>query len=210
MSFSSKSKKEATAENKSSAEDKKAKKAAELEAKKAAKAEKAAEAKAKREAAIAKKKAAKKDKNGSKIEQDKSQLAKDFNIRISSPYGYYPDDVDPIIIDLQKQLSNLSIENQQLSKDNANLKKNNESLMTEITQLKLNAQLFSRPISMEESLIGLSKIDEITGNHTEGSPLDFAAGLLNDDGPAVNLEEPVKQPKKQIKLNLKTNKKGDN
>ena len=89
--------------------------------KKVARAEKAAEAKAKKEATIAEGNAAKKqkqkDKVGSKIEQDKSQLAKDLNIRISSPYGYYPDDVDPIIIDLQTQLSNLSKENKQMAEE---------------------------------------------------------------------------------------------
>ena len=204
MSFGSK--------NKATADEKKAKIAADLEAKKAAKAEKAAEAKAKKEAAIAERNAAKnnnkKDKVGSKLEQDKSQLAKDLNIRISSPYGYYPDDVDPIIIDLQNQISNLSKENKQLTDNNDKLKKDNEALRTEITRMKFSAQLFERPISMEESLIGLSKINDITGNHSNESPLD-AIGLLQDDDPIINLDDdppPVEKPK--LKLNLKNNKKG--
>lgn len=179
--------------------------------KKVAKAEKAAEAKAKREAAIAERNAAKKqkqkDKVGSKIEQDKSQLAKDLNIRISSPYGYYPDDVDPIIIDLQTQLSNLSKENKQMAEEIDKLKKNNQDLMTQMTQIKLNAQIFERPISIQESLAGISQIGDITGNtddYGNDALNEIAAGLLNDP-PPVNIEP----TKPKLKINLKNNKKGD-
>lgn len=136
-------------------------------------------------------------KNDNKIEQDKSQLAKDLNIRISSPYGYYPDDVDPIITKLKEDVANLTKENKNLRDKNGELEKNIRAVSTELAQLKMQVSLMEVPaLSIEEGLTGISKIGNITGNNDDTPIAQLAAGLL-DDEPAI--EEPKKRPVIKLK-----------
>ena len=203
-------------EAKLSKEELKAKKAADAEAKKAEKERKAAEAKAKREAAIAEKKAAKnkpkeeepkekakrKSKQDSKMQQEKSQLAKDLGIRISSPYGYYPDDVDPIITKLQNDLKELTLENKKLRDEVGSLQHKNTDLTTELTSLKLQISITDIPVSLEDSLSNLSQLGDINGEDYEDAIPELASNLL-DDEPDESAMVPEPSTKPKIKLNFK-------
>lgn len=111
-----------------------------------------------------------KNKSSSKIENELSDLAKSLNIRVSSPYGYYPEDVDPIISQLQKDVSSLTKENKKLADENNELKSLNSSLKSELTHLKMQMTMMEIPdLSAEEEFSMLGRIDSITGNYDSQS-----------------------------------------
>lgn len=60
-----------------------------------------------------------------------SEVGKKFNIRISTPNGYFPEDVDKILIDLEKQLNNISTENKQMEQKLSKLSDDYQRLQTE-------------------------------------------------------------------------------
>lgn len=154
-----------------------------------------------------------KAKNSNKIEHDKSELAKKLNIRISNPYGYYPEDVDPIIIKLQEEISNLTKENKSLSDEVYKLTKDLGDLRTEYSKFRMHASLgmVEVPIpSTTESLENISKIDDITGNQHDNQ-IPALASLLSDDEednsiniePQINTEDTSNtKPKIKFKLNI--------
>lgn len=110
------------------------------------------------------------DKKGTKIQKELSDLAKSLNIRVSSPYGYYPDDVDPIIKSLQDKVEKLEKENKELIASVDDYKSKNTALGNELSQLKLQVSLMEIPdISMEEGFAMLSRVDTITGDYNSES-----------------------------------------
>ena len=114
------------------------------------------EKKAKKEKPIKK---PKKDKKGAKIEQELSDLAKSLGIRVSSPYGYYPEDVDPIIIGLQKTVSDLTKENKMFADKNYELEEANRDALQQITKLKMEMSMIQMDIpSQEDSISAISQM----------------------------------------------------
>lgn len=154
-----------------------------------------------------------------KIQQEKSQLAKDLNIRISSPYGYYPEDVDPIILDLQKTVSDLTKENKQLSDTVGDLTKKNADLSKQFSQLKLQMSIAEIPISLDDNLTNISRgLGNITGNNNySNEDIPTLSNMLQDDDDytineednllnnAIDLQksEIESKPKPKPKLKLK-------
>ena len=126
-----------------------------------------------------------------KIQQEKSQLAKDLNIRISSPYGYYPEDVDPIILDLQKTVSDLTKENKQLSDTVGDLTKKNADLSKQFSQLKLQMSIAEIPISLDDNLTNISRgLGNITGNNNySNDDIPALSNMLQDDDYTINEED---------------------
>lgn len=107
-------------------------------------------------------------KNAKKFEQELPEVAKRHNIRVSNPYGYYPEDVDKIILALEKDISNLTKENSQLSKDLYTQKQMNSSLQTELSQIKMQVSLMDIPdASTEENFAMLSRMSTINGQNQE-------------------------------------------
>lgn len=188
--------------SKSTKEEIKAKKLADAEAKKQEKERKLAEKKAKQDASKAEKKpkGKKLTKQDSQVQQEKSQLAKDLNIRISNPYGYYPEDVDPIIIGLQEQVNQLSKENKSLRDQVGDLTNKNKSLSNELTSLKIQVSVAEIPVSLEDNLDGLSQLGSINGMDYEDSTSDLASRLL-DEPEEDNFNVP-KKPKIKLKPKL--------
>lgn len=141
----------------------------------------------------------KKDRRGAKIENELSELAKDLGIRVSSPYGYYPEDVDPIIAGLQKNVSDLTKENKQLAEDLHDIQSKLKSTQSELSQLKMQMSLMEVPdVSAEEGFTMLSRIDSITGNYNSESVADMKLQLAQQQ-PYQQPQAPAK-PKINIKL----------
>lgn len=140
----------------------------------------------------------KNSRKSSKIEHELSQLAKDLGIRVSSPYGYYPEDVDPIIADLQKTVSDLTKENKTLSEDLNDTQNKLKSVQSELSQLKMQMSLMEVPdVSAEEGFTMLSRIDSITGNYNSESVADMK--LQQSQQPYQQPQAPAK-PKINLKL----------
>lgn len=143
------------------------------------------------------KKAQKKDAKGAKVEQELSDLAKSHNIRVSSPYGYYPEDVDPIIANLEKTVQQLEKENRQFEAENHEYKERCSALTTELTKLKMQVSLMEIPdVSAEEGFAMLGRIDSITGNYNSESVVDLKQQTATTNKPT--------QPKPKIKIKPKS------
>ena len=113
----------------------------------------------------------KKSNIGDKLEHDKSEIAKDLNIRISSPYGYYPDDVDPILLDYKNQISNLSLENKRLAEELDDTKKLLKKRQIEMNKLKMQVQFMDIPVpTADQSADVLSRLNDLTSDNQQPKP----------------------------------------
>lgn len=180
-------------------EETRTKKLADAEAKKQEKERKKAEQEEIKVEKKSKEKTKRSNRQDSAVQQEKSQLAKDLGIRISNPYGYYPDDVDPIISNLQKQINDLSKENKMLRDEVGDLTNKNKSLSNELTSLKLQISITEIPISLEDNLDGLSHLGTINGMDYNDSTSDLASRLLDDDPVDDDFEMPAPKPKLKLK-----------
>lgn len=103
-----------------------------------------------------------------KFESALPEVAKRNNIRVSSPYGYYPEDVDKVILELEKDTKMLQKENTHLTKQLEECKHNVSALQSELTQLKMQMSLMEIPdVSSEEGVAMLSRIGTVTGRNEE-------------------------------------------
>ena len=136
----------------------------------------------------------------SKVEQDLSELAKRLGIRVSSPYGYYPEDVDPIIANLEKTVSDLEIENKKLSEQLHTTQTNLSSASSELAQIKMQMSLMEVPdLSAEEEFAMLGRIDSITGQYNSESVVDMKQQLQQQPQPAPQHSSPLPKPKIKFK-----------
>lgn len=100
-----------------------------------------------------------------KFEAEKPEVAKRHNIRVSNPYGYYPEDVDKIILSLESQISNLQKENTRLEEARNDLEKRFNNINDQYQAFKAQVILMegSTDTSAEEDFANLSRIGDITG-----------------------------------------------
>ena len=133
---------------------------------------------------------ARKNKKNNEVEK-LSEIALRNNIRISKPYGYYPEDVDPIILDLQKTVSDLTKENKQLSDTVGDLTKKNADLSKQFSQLKLQMSIAEIPISLDDNLTNISRgLGNITGNNNySNEDIPTLSNMLQDDDYTINEED---------------------
>lgn len=103
-----------------------------------------------------------------RFESTLPEVAKRHNIRVSSPYGYYPEDVDKVITEMENENKMLQKENTHLTKQLEDYKGKADALQTEMVALKMQMSLMDVPdASAEESFVMLSRIGTITGNNEE-------------------------------------------
>lgn len=106
-----------------------------------------------------------------KFEQDLPEVAKRLHIRVSNPYGYYPEDVDKIILNLEKSVNDLEHENKELRDKYNEADENLKRTQSELTKLKMQISLMEFPdVSPEEDFIAMSQISSITGNNETQVP----------------------------------------
>lgn len=140
---------------------------------------------------------AKKDKplkKAEKFEHELPEIAKRLGIRVSSPYGYYPEDVDKIIFKLEQDVSSLTKENKDLRDEIHECKEKSKALQTELTQIKMQVSLMEIPdASTEENFAMLSRISTITGKDEEVPPVNLLeedeveqSNIIPITAPAVN------------------------
>ena len=103
-----------------------------------------------------------------KFESNLPEVAKRNNIRVSSPYGYYPEDVDKVIIELENTNKMLQKENNHLTNQLEDYKSRANAAQNELSKLKMQISLMEIPdTSTEENFAMLSRISTITGNNEE-------------------------------------------
>lgn len=93
---------------------------------------------------------------------EKSEIAEKFGIRISNPYGYFPEDVDRVLEDLQAQVTSLTKETKFASENLARIKKERDDVKTELSKLKMQVSLMEVPdTSAEEDFQMMSRLTSI-------------------------------------------------
>ena len=126
----------------------------------------------------------KKQKKKENIAHEKSELAKSLGIRIATPYGYYPDDVDGIIGKLQGERNLLSKEKDELTSKNKELSINNDRLKSEITKLKMEISTMEIPLTTEKQDLDMtSKLTSIANEDKRGIELEKKDGNVEVDDP---------------------------
>lgn len=169
----------------------------EIKAKKLADAEAKAEQKRAKKAAKDNNKKKSKDnsknnnKSNSKV-TELSDIAKEYNIRISTPKGYYPDDVDPIIISLKKEISSLTLDNKRLGDKVHDLENKNKSLSTELSSLKIQMSVMEVPVDIESSLNNLEQIGDISGNKYNDNISEIANSLMDEAPKSTKIKPKIK------------------
>ena len=104
-----------------------------------------------------------------KFEQDLPEVAKRHNIRVSSPYGYYPEDADKVIIDLEEAVNNLTKENMRLRDEYNTAKANELSLQNEYQSLRMQMSLMEYPdASMEQATSIFDRVPTLSGQEPSG------------------------------------------
>ena len=94
-----------------------------------------------------------------------SEIALRHNIRISNPYGYYPDDVDRVIRKYEELTNTLQAETQRLEKLYAKTLDEKKAADAELQRMKLDMSLMDVPdTSAEEDIAMLARLSNINEN----------------------------------------------
>ena len=107
----------------------------------------------------------KKKKNNNTASPNLSDVAMRHNIRISNPYGYYPDDVDRIIRKYEELTNTLQAETQRLEKALSKTTDELKAANAELQRMKLDMSLMDVPdTSAEEDIAMLARLSNINEN----------------------------------------------
>lgn len=140
-------------------------------------------------------------KNKRKTGVELSEVGKRHNIRVSTPNGYFPEDVDKIILDLEKQLNNLTIENTRMESKIAQLEEDNKRMDTEFKKIRFEMMQLNFQDTSElqdyKRLEKLANINSEVGNIPDIKPVEMLKADIPldivEDSPSVleNLVSPV-------------------
>ena len=94
-----------------------------------------------------------------------SDIALNYNIRISNPYGYYPDDVDRIIRKQEELINTLQAETQRLDKLYSDTKEELKIAKAELQRIRFDISVLELPdTSTEEDFAMMSRLSNINEN----------------------------------------------
>ena len=93
-----------------------------------------------------------------KFNQELPAIAKKYNIRVSSPFGYYPEDVNRVLEKLEQSNNILAKENAELTKKYEAKNTDYKNLRTEFTNFKLEvSKMQLESTSFDESLAKINR-----------------------------------------------------
>lgn len=122
---------------------------------------------------------------------EKSDIAKKYGFRISTPNGYFPEDVDSIIEKLENQLSLLEKETINLEKQLEQTLEDKRLAEKELTRLKFDISLMEVPdTSANEDFSMLSRLENINSD-VGGMPQDIPE-IVEKDSPTLEVIEEEK------------------
>jgi DivIVA protein. len=121
-----------------------------------------------------------------KFEDNLPEIAIKYNIRVSNPYGYYPEDVDKVLLNLEASIN-------QLTKENKELK--DKLYETETSLSKINSEF--QKMKMEVSLMDFPDSSTETDFYTLRSGMENITGVTDPSVLEQNVLDAV--PKSNIK-----------
>lgn len=100
--------------------------------------------------------------------QELSQVLKEFGLRVSKPYGVFPQDVETLVENFLKEKKELTKLNLHLTEENEQLKQDVADLKASITQLKMDMSMFEIPDSTEaQDFERLNKLKKLKNKKVE-------------------------------------------
>lgn len=103
-----------------------------------------------------------KKKNNNQNGSEMSEVGKRHNLRISNPYGYYPEDVDKVLLNYEKLLSSHETEISKLEKQLEQVKAEKKMIDDEFRKMKMEIQFAEIPdISADEGFSMMGKMRNI-------------------------------------------------
>lgn len=104
-----------------------------------------------------------------KVKFEKSEVAIRHGLRISSPNGYYPEDVDRVLVEFEDRVSHLTRENEKLIRNLEQARDDLSKLQAEFGQYRLNATrgLTLQETSFEEDIRNTAKLYDINKKDSE-------------------------------------------
>lgn len=91
-----------------------------------------------------------KKKESKAVKEKLPETLEKLNIRVSTPYGAYPEDVETVVSDLLEKVNKLETTNAELSKKNTQLERDLHLVNTELAKMKIDVSLMSIPETTEE------------------------------------------------------------
>lgn len=91
-----------------------------------------------------------KKKESKTVKEKLPETLEKLNIRVSTPYGAYPEDVETVVSDLLEKVNKLETANAELSKKNTQLERDLHLVNTELAKMKIDVSLMSIPETTEE------------------------------------------------------------
>lgn len=91
-----------------------------------------------------------KEKESKTVKERLPETLEKLNIRVSTPYGAYPEDVETVVSDLLEKVDKLETTNAELSKKNTQLERDLHLVNTELAKMKIDVSLMSIPETTEE------------------------------------------------------------
>lgn len=91
-----------------------------------------------------------KKKESKTVKEKLPEKLEKLNIRVSTPYGAYPEDVETVVSDLLEKVNKLETTNAELSKKNTQLERDLHLVNTELAKMKIDVSLMSIPETTEE------------------------------------------------------------
>ena len=91
-----------------------------------------------------------KKKESKTVKEKLPEKLEKLNIRVSTPYGAYPEDVETVVSDLLEKVNKLETTNAELSKKNTKLERDLHLANTELAKMKIEVSLMAIPETTEE------------------------------------------------------------
>lgn len=120
---------------------------------------------------------------------DKSDFAIEYNIRVSKPYGYYPEDVEALIGRFKNSISTLEKENKILTDKCDELTKDKTAAESQLQQLVMQVSLMGFPdSSTAQDELMLGRLNTITGNMPDVvTPAEELSQNQDKDIPSIEI-----------------------
>lgn len=91
-----------------------------------------------------------KKKESKQVKETLPDIIVKHGIRVSTPYGAYPEDVENVLTELDTQIKELSDNLEKVSKTNKQLERDLHLVNTELAKMKIDMSLMAIPETTEE------------------------------------------------------------
>lgn len=128
-----------------------------------------------------------------------SEIGEKYNFRVSTPQGYFPEDVDKVIVDLEHRLESLSNDNLKLRKERDEAVADKKVIDEEYKKLRWDMSVFEVPhTSAQEDIAMLNELSNVNSSIEpaneeiistgDDDDLDFVLDIISDNDTSKKLD----------------------